>query len=172
MRVGDNDITLLVTAQDGSQNPYVIHVTREASEEDEYITSIEYGHIIEDGMIKTVAYKTKPEQLKDQLDNDNEKLEIWDKDETAIIGENTNLGTGMIVKLIINGIEKDRKIIVVKGDVDGNGEIALLDAVLVLNHYLEKTLLTGVYLEAADTNTDGEAALLDAVNILKIYLSE
>ena len=51
-------------------------------------------------------------------------------------------------------------------------EIALLDAVMVLNHFLEKTLLTGVYYEAGNTNSDEEVALLDAVNILKIYLSE
>ena len=166
----ETTITITVKAEDNSTRDYHIVVTKE--DDAEFITSFIYGHTIENGMIKTVAYKTKPEQLKDQLDNDNEKLEIWDKDETRLIGEDENLGTGMIVKLIVNGVEKDRKIIVVKGDVDGNGEIALLDAVMVLNHFLEKTLLTGVYYEAGNTNSDEEVALLDAVNILKIYLSE
>jgi len=166
-----NDETVIeyvVTSEEGIDRKYTITVTKDDGIE--LITSFEYGHLIEDGMIKTVAYRTKPEQLKDQLDNENYKLQIKDKDETAIVEEETDLGTGMIVRLVVNEVEKDRKTIVVKGDVNGDGEIALLDAVIVLNHYLEKTFLTGVFLEAADTNSDGDIGLLDAVNILKIYL--
>ena len=77
----------------------------------------------------------------------------------------------MIVKLVVNNRLHDQKTVIVKGDVNGDGDIALLDAVLVLNHYLEKSLLEGPYLEAADVNSDGDVGLLDAVMILNIYLA-
>ena len=121
-------------------------------------------------MIKSVAINTKPNDLKDQLDNDNSYLFIWDKDDSAEVSEETNLGTGAIVKLIINSEQKDLKYVVVKGDVDGNGQIALLDAVKIINEYLENTALEGVWREAADYDSNGAVALLDAVNVIRAYL--
>ena len=123
-------------------------------------------------MIKTVAYKTKPNDLKDQLDNPNEHLFIRDKDDSEDVSNDTNLATGMIVKLIINNEEKDSKYIVIKGDVDGNGQIALLDAVKVIGDYIDKTPLEGVWLEAGDYDSNGSIALLDVINIIKEFLNE
>ena len=76
----------------------------------------------------------------------------------------------MIVKLVINDTEKDRKTVVVKGDTNGDGEIGLLDAVLILNHYLGRDQLIGAYAVAGDVNEDAEIGLLDAVLILNHYL--
>ena len=170
LQPGENTIEVKVTAEDGTEKTYTITVTKE--DDDEKITSIEYGHIIEDHMIKTVEYKSVPETLRDQLDNENWKLHIFDKDDTAEIDEEAKLGTGMIIKLIINDSVKDDDYLVVKGDVDGNSRIALLDAVMVLNHYLENNTLEGVWFEAADMDSNGQVKLLDAVNILKVYLDE
>ena len=148
-------ISITVTAESGSIRVYSLVVTKEGDtpSEDE-ITSHEYGHIIENDMIKTVAYKTKPNDLKDQLDNPNEHLFIRDKDDSEDVSNDTNLATGMIVKLIINNEEKDSKYIVIKGDVDGNGQIALLDAVKVIGDYIDKTPLEGVWLEAGDYDSN------------------
>ena len=170
LQPGENTITVTVTAEDGTEKTYTITVTKEES--DEKITSIEYGHIIEDHMIKTVEYKSLPEDLRNQLDNENWKLHIFDKDDQAEIDEEAKLGTGMIIKLIINDSVKDDDYLVVKGDVDGNSRIALLDAVMVLNHYLENNELEGIWFEAADMDSNGDVKLLDAVNILKVYLDE
>ena len=165
----ETTIPITVTSEQGVDRVYTIVVTKEDGQE--YITSVAYGHTIEDYMIKTVAYKTLPETLKDQLDNENSKLHIWTRDEAEEVSNTVQLATGMIVKLVVNNRLHDQKTVIVKGDVDGDGEIALLDAVLVLNHYLEKTPLTGPYLEAGDVNSDGDVGLLDAVLILNIYLA-
>lgn len=71
---------------------------------------------------------------------------------------------------MIDGVEKDRKLIVIKGDTNGDGEIDLFDAVRVLNHYIEREALTSAYYEAAYANDDGEIDLFDAVKILNHYL--
>ena len=165
----ETTIKITVTSQKGVDRDYTIVVTREDGQE--YITSVQYGHTIEDGMIKTVEYKSLPETLKDQLDNENSKLHIWTYDEAEEVSDTVQLATGMIVKLVVNNRLHDQKTVIVKGDVNGDGDIALLDAVLVLNHYLEKTLLDGPYLVAADVNGDGDVGLLDAVLILNIYLA-
>ena len=110
--------------------------------------------------------------MKNQLDNENEYLEIWTADETKKVSDSDTLATGMIVKLMIDGEEKDRKLIVIKGDTSGDGEIDLFDAVKILNHYLVRTPLTGAYLEAAYVNDDTDVDLFDSVMILNHYLGK
>lgn len=77
----------------------------------EVITSVKYGHTIANGYIKTVKVNTTALELKDQLDNPNEYLEIVNSDETSVISDSDIVATGYIVKLMINGEEKDRKLL-------------------------------------------------------------
>ena len=134
------------------------------------ITSEIYGHKIENGYIKTVNLNTTAIEMKDQLDNENKYLEIWTADESHKLNDGEKVATGMIIKLIIDGTEKDRKLIVIKGDTSGDGEIDLFDAVKILNDYLGRTLLEGAYKEAAYVNDDNEIDLFDSVLILNHYL--
>ena len=55
----------------------------------------------------------------------------------------------------------------VYGDVDGNGEIAAVDALEVLKSVVGKITLTDQQLLAADTDKNGKADAADALNILK-----
>ncbi len=72
----------------------------------------------------------------------------------------------MIVKLFINDRVVDQKVIVVKGDTDGNGEINAIDALKVVNHIIETEKLTGCYLVAAETTNDTTINALDALRIV------
>ena len=166
---GNTEITILVTAEDGTISTYRVTVVKEA-DPSSTITSMVYGHTITNGYIKTVGLNITGIDIKNQLDNENEYLEIWTADESRKIEESEKLATGMIVKLMIDGVEHDRKIIVIKGDTNGDGIIDLFDAVKILNHYLERTLLTEAYLEAAYANEDSNIDLFDAVKILNHYL--
>lgn len=169
LNAGRTETTIMVTAENGNVVTYKVIVDREA-DASEVITSEVYGHTILNGYIKTVKLATTALELKEQLDNANEYLEIWSSDETRLIEGYEQLATGMIVKLIIKGEEKDRKYIVIKGDTNGDGIIDLFDAVRILNHYLERTLLTNAYQEAAYVNDDRTIDLFDAVKILNHYL--
>lgn len=142
-------------------NVYTVHVLKQASEK---ITSLAYGHTIEDGMIKTVKVDTTALEMKDQLDNDSEKLKIYQSDGITEYNGN-NIATGMIVKLIINDQVVDQKIIVVVGDTDGNGLINAIDALKVVNHIIGTEKLTGCYLVAAETTKD---TVINAIDALKI----
>ncbi len=166
---GNTEVIILVTSENGTVLTYKVIVNKEADPAST-ITSINYGHTITNGYIRTVKLYTTGIQLKNQLDNENEYLEIWDAEETRKINDDENLATGMVVKLVIDGIERDRKYIVIKGDTSGDGDIDLFDAVKILNDYLSRTPLTGAYKEAAYVTDDDDIDLFDSVMILNHYL--
>lgn len=168
---GTNKVTIIVTAENGETKTYTLTINKEGASE--LITSLRFGHKIENGMIKTSRLHETLLDQKNELDNDNTKLQIWNADETEEI---TDLGlpvaTGQIVKLVdlTNGSELDRKIIVVVGDTSGDGEVDLFDAVKILNDVLGYSYLGGAYKEAGYVNDDSDIDLYDAVKILNHVL--
>lgn len=171
LQSGENTVTVKVTAENGDEKEYTITVTKEEEqEEDEKITSQVYT--IADGMIKNVVYKTLPLGLKDNCDNDNDKLFVYDSADENEIAEEKQLGTGMIIKLIKNNRENDRDTIVVKGEVTGDGQIKINDVIKVVGHVVEAELLDGIWFEAADYSNDGQIKINDVVAIVGIIVSE
>ena len=174
---GANKLQIIVIPESNTSiNVYEININRE---KDEQITSIEFGHTIEDGYIKTGILGETGLELKNELDNPNSHLEIWDADENNQISDSSVIATGYIVKLVVDGEEQDRKTIVVKGDVNGDGSITLIDAVGTVNHYVgvqnndpTKRRLINEYFIAADTNTNTTVTLIDAVGIINHYTNK
>ena len=164
------EFVITVTAENGTTNTYKLNVKASAEEVLKQITSTK--HKIEGNSIKTVKLYETVLELKNNLDNENEYLEIWSADEKTKITDDQKLATGMIVKLIQDGKEIDRKLVIIKGDTSGDGEIDLFDAVKILNHYLEKTPLVNAYVDAAYVNNDDSVDLFDAVMILNHYLGK
>ena len=165
---GNTKVIIIVTAENGDSATYTVTINKTSINPSEVITSNVYGHVIEDGYIKTVAVFTKVSTLiTNQLDNEASYLEVWTADGTRKLDSDEDLATGMIVKLIINGEEKDRKIIIIKGDTSGDGEVDLFDAVKILRHDLGYEPLINAYLLAGDVDDDGEVDLFDAVKILR-----
>ena len=123
-------------------------------------------------MIKDVVYKTLPLGLKDECDNDNDLLFIFDSTGENAIDDNQKLGTGMIIKLIKNNKENDRDTIVVKGEVTGDGQIKINDIVKVVNHVAELETLEGIWFEAGDFSSDGQIKINDVVAIVNIVAEE
>ena len=76
----------------------------------------------------------------------------------------------MILKLVRNGQVLDQKVIVILGDVNGDGKITVNDAVFASNHYIKLTTLEGAYLKAADANGDNRITTNDAVFISNHYI--
>ena len=163
-------ITISVIPQSGEGNARNYTVTVTKVDDAEFITSIAYGHVIEDGMIKTVTPETTPNGLKDQLDNDNAKLFIYNADGETVISDDAFVGTGSVVKLINNGTLKDSKLALIIGDVNGDGKITLFDAICIFSHLLETEPLTGINAIAADVDNSGTITLFDAISIFSILL--
>lgn len=172
---GTTSVKYVVTAEDGTVLTYEVVITRLS--ETEMITSEEYGHTIEDGYIKTVSDNTTVLDMKNELDNDNEKLVIYDSDGTTELTDTDLVGTDKIVKLIIDGEQVDSKIIVVLGDTTGDGSIDIWDNSDILNHYVGRVRddgvslqLTGAKFLAGDINADGVIDIWDGSDILNHYV--
>ena len=133
-------------------------------------------------MIKTVVLASVAEDLRNQLDNENWKLHIYKKvkqgDELVEteITETNLLGTGMIIKLIKNDRIYDWDYLVVKYDVNGDGQIRINDVVATANQYLsDDVLLEGPYFVAADvggSGPDGHIRINDVVGVVNAYLEQ
>lgn len=60
---------------------------------------------------------------------------------------------------------------VTKGDANGDGKVDMVDAILIVNHYLGKPD-TYINALAADVNEDGKTDLVDAIATVKLYVSD
>lgn len=77
--------------------------------------------------------------------------------------------TGMIIKLVANGRELDELVIVVRGDIDGNGVVNGYDKQCIRNHVNGATILEGCYFIAADVDFN-HTVNLDDLNKIDRYL--
>ena len=171
LKGGVNKVTIFITAESGATRTYTLTINKAGASE--LITSVVFGHKIEDGMIKSSRLHETLLEQKNELDNDNDKLQIWNAEESQEITDLTNtVATAQIVKLVdlTTGSELDRKLIVVKGDTSGDGEVDLFDAVKILNNVLGYSYLDGAYKEAGYVNDDSDIDLYDAVKILNHVL--
>ena len=76
----------------------------------------------------------------------------------------------MIVKLVKNNVTIDSKIIIIRGDVSGDGYIDSDDISAIITHYLDLNILTGYKLIAADVNKDDDIDSDDISAIITHYL--
>lgn len=168
---GQKEVTIIVTAEDGTTTlTYKVNIKKPGDTTTEVITSKEYGHTITDNYIMTVAPEKTALDMKNQLDNDNSKLEIWNAEDKNKLRDSDTIGTGMIVKLIVNGKVVDSKIIIIKGDTTGDGVVDIFDSAAVLNHYVDRKALEGAYFVAGDTTGDNAVDIFDSAAILNHYV--
>lgn len=57
------------------------------------------------------------------------------------------------------------------GDVDGDGEVTVMDATLVQKYIVSLETLTDSQLNVANVNGDGEISVIDATQIQKIVVN-
>lgn len=79
--------------------------------------------------------------------------------------KNDYIGTDMILKISTPDDKTYAYTYVIKGDVNGDGNIFATDYVKIKNHIMGKTAITGSYLLAADVNNDGNIYATDYVKI-------
>ena len=71
-----------------------------------------------------------------------------------------------------NGNAGDNGENVVKGDVNGDGKIDAMDMYVVIQHILEKEILTGNNLKSADMNDDGNIDAMDMYLLIQKIINE
>lgn len=105
------------------------------------------------GYVIGFALGTDVKKIKEQIASNNIILKSF-KNSSNIEINSGLIATGMKFTLYFNNTEYNYTV-VIKGDVNGDGEIYATDYVKVKNHIMGKTNLSGAYLLAADINNDG-----------------
>ena len=78
--------------------------------------------------------------------------------------------TGMQVKLTVDGVIVQTLDIAVRGDIDGDGTVDIVDYILLRNHLLNVKSLPGIYWHAADLNSDGMVDITDYVLLRNLLI--
>lgn len=129
------------------------------------VTSSKFSVKEEEKVILGVTEKTKASELLAKLQvNEGTKLKVEEKQENDIVG------TGTKVKAT-NGTKEVEYVVVVIGDINGDGEFGFEDACMAISHYNENSL-TGLKLKAIDLNNDGEVSFDEVSMLIGMYLNK
>lgn len=79
------------------------------------------------------------------------------------------IATSYKYNIVLNNSKTYNYSVIIRGDVHADAAITALDYVLIKNHIMESSVLTGDYLLAADANADGVVSSLDYV-VIKNYI--
>jgi len=82
-----------------------------------------------------------------------------------VVASSAKLGTGMEVRLVVEGQTLQTLTVVITGDVNGDGDITLTDMLAIKSHLLKKATLTGTPSLAGDVNADAAVTLTDFIQI-------
>ncbi len=96
----------------------------------------------------------------------NLQMEFYNSDNILLEAED-KIGTGsMLVLKNEDGNEVYRYVFIMYGDVNGDGDINSLDVLIVQKHILETKILSGIFMEAANTRKNSE--LPTSLDVLRI----
>jgi hypothetical protein len=119
------------------------------------------------GYISNINPETSVETVKNALASiaGSSAVTITDANGNAASG---NIGTGY--RISINGSNSETLIVVIYGDVSGDGKINALDLLKIQKNILGTASLNGSYKEAADPSHDGSVNALDLLKVQKNIL--
>lgn len=139
--------------------------------------SSKYKIEMAEGYIKRIEFNTSIRKFLENMDTDL-KIQFFDSEDNEIQNQDELVKTGMKIKVTD---EKDRKtaltnsqfILVVRGDINLDGMLNLVDLSKLILHYNgnEGFELKGNSLLGADMNTDGVINLVDISQMLVLYNS-
>jgi beta-N-acetylglucosaminidase len=164
-------VTLVVTAEDGSTTTYVINVKKVVPEQ---VVAV-------DGILSKMDVKVdgnfmfgiSPDVAVTTLINTVTK----NGGEASVVDLNGNVKTSGVFStgdsIVIKGTTESKTFIIsVRGDVNKDGKITILDLLLVQKHILEKTVLTNEQYYAAELNFDNKITILDLLLVQKHILEK
>lgn len=170
LEIGDNEISIVATAEYGNKVTYVLHITRVESESsEEIVTDYRWEELTgSDGTVTTYLAGIQPEtSVKDFFKH----VQVTGSNTCRLIdskGKAKNDGvvsTGDRLQTDSNEIT-----ILIYGDTNRDGKVNSLDLLYVKRHMLKTSLLTDVAMHAAEVKKDGVINALDMLYIKRHIL--
>lgn len=156
--LGNTDIELKNPSINVNNNP-LVGENQKVTMPIKDITAKTYD--VDENMIKGVAPSTKIEDFKADLVT-SKTVTVYQEDGTTSVPAGSTIATGMIVKLD----DGQSFTIVVKGDLNGDGQVSLSDVALMRMHMIKLSSVEGAYLEAADINGNKDKADISDFSII------
>ena len=167
LTVGDTTITITSTRNKSLTKTVTVHVINPKIETDTYVINRDTeGYEYITGM----EPYTTVEDFLNNLKNDRDTVNVYEKTETDIVSIDDIVKTRYIVKLSINGTVYDQLVLVVKGDINGDGYITVADINKSKNEISGKIEFDKIEKAAADINIDTYNTVAD-INKMKNYIS-
>ncbi len=167
---------IVVTAPSGTKKTYVLTIEKQITEPVE--KKIEVPEIKVDSIVNEIEVKisndiiygispgTDVNTILERIKSKGGNGEIKDNNTIKTSGP---IGTTNI--LIISGTSESKTYnIAIRGDLNGDGDISILDLLKCQKHLLGSYKLTGSQFFASDTNYDGDITILDLLKIQKHIL--
>lgn len=114
---------------------------------------------------------SKISSLYTNFSNPAEHIRVVTSDGTVISDRNRLLGTGMKLQLYNSNL-RDQKEIIIRGDVNGDGQISALDLLQVKQHLLGRNRLQTASYEAGKINGQEQVTALDLLQMKKHLLRQ
>ena len=173
LNVGDNSIPVVVTALNGEQRTYTVHVVRENKVDvvtntvEEVVNNTDLR--VSGSYIGNITVNTNVNSLISKLKNINSNIsvEVKDKDNKDKSASSV-LATGDKLSLKLNSSTKIYTIYIY-GDVNGDGAARANDYLMIKDYIMGKYSLSGIYEKAADVNKDGNVWANDYL-MIKDYI--
>ena len=162
LEVGKTSITISYTEGEITKTTEVEITVEEKQKLEIEIEELEEKQDEEITYIRNITVNTTIKELLKKIKT-NGTVEVYEG-ETKVDKEDTKLKTGMTVKISLNEEEKEY-IVVVTGDINGDGEITSIDAYWSLSYAVDTNETSSIYLY--DVNNDGKLTSFDALLILR-----
>lgn len=156
---------ITVKSVDGSNVTATANVTVNA-------VNVSFGNLTideEKNYIKNVSASTKVSAITGQISTSG-TVSVVDKNGSSL-ASSAIIGTGAKVKITVNGTTYNY-IVVVKGDVTGDGKVLMGDVMKTANYILDSSVMTNDYERVAgDVTADGKVKMGDVMKIADSVLS-
>lgn len=167
---GDNEFTVTVTAQSGAIRVYKLTVNRPSAMPEPTVN----GSYNIGTHLTGVQFKTSVNTFISSLGVLNGTARVFDKNGTEKSADAV-IVTGDAVNVYNSaGAEKYSYTVLIYGDVNGDGEVSIVDLAMIQAKILDLYNPTGVYLNAADISKDGDITIVDLAMaqaaILELYI--
>jgi len=155
-------VKIVVTAEDGTTNTYVLNIKKVIPEDVVTVDSVvsKVGVKVNQNIMYGISPDTAISTLVNTVTKNKGEAKVTDAN--GKIKSSGSFVTGDKITIIGTNEEKTYNI-AVRGDISGDGIIKINDLILVQSHILEKNNLKDIKMYAADVNYDGVIKINDLI---------
>lgn len=163
-------VNIPVKAENGTIKTYVINITKSDTvpiTTPEIINSLKWTK--GEGFVSGIGLNTDVSSISSNISNVSSLVTTSITDSLGATKSTGNIGTGDSITITNNGEETTYKT-VIYGDVNGDGQITILDLLVIQKAILGSKTLSDVYAKAADPSKDGSITIKDLLKVQKHIL--